>query len=402
GVDRAALAGALVADPFRQVYDRRGVQPPQLRRRVVAHGVGCDVRERPEHPRPRRAAERTQHDRRVARRNVDGFGAHQQVRQSAVHAGCRLGEDIGRIVGGGGLVAQRALEAPAIGWQQPEAAIAVGAVQALERIEQPGAVGQPHGRAVVAQVEREPAGRAAGEGLARPGLRSGRRSAVPAAREDERETDDGIHRAHGSGGIVRGKGVTRNRSLGYRCGVSPELRVLRPGDETALDTFLARHADSSMFLRSNARAAGLVDRGQPGQGTYVAAVEQGAIVGVAAHCWNGMMLVQAPAHAATLAREAVRLSGRTVAGFSGPWDQVVAARQALGLGEGTARKDSREDLYSLELRHLAVPPPLAAGQGRCRHPEDAELELMAQWRIAFTVEALGATATPALETASRG
>ena len=180
------------------------------------------------------------------------------------------------------------------------------------------------------------------------------------------------------------------------------MRILRPGDETALDTFLARHADSSMFLRSNARAAGLVDHGQPGQGTYVAAVEQGAIVGVAAHCWNGMMLVQAPAHAATLAREAVRLSGRTVAGFSGPWDQVVAARQALGLGEGTARKDSCEDLYTLELRHLAVPPPLAAGQVRCRHPEDAELELMAQWRIAFTVEALGATATPALETASRG
>src|SRR5437899_11064406 len=80
-----------------------------------------------------------------------------------------------------------------------------------------------------------------------------------------------------------------------------------------------------------------------------------------------MMLVQAPAHAATLAREAVRLSGRTVAGFSGPWDQVGAARQALGLGEGTARKDSCEDLYTLELRHLAVPPPLAAGQVRCRH-----------------------------------
>jgi len=105
-----------------------------------------------------------------------------------------------------------------------------------------------------------------------------------------------------------------------------------------LDAFLARHADSSMFLRSNARAAGLVDRGEPGQGTYVAAFEHGVIVGVAAHCWNGMVLVQAPGHVATLAREAVRRSGRTVAGFSGPWDQVVAARHALGLSEGTTRK----------------------------------------------------------------
>src|SRR5207302_836575 len=50
-----------------------------------------------------------------------------------------------------------------------------------------------------------------------------------------------------------------------------------------------------MFLRSNARAAGLVDRGEPLQATYVAALEAGAVVGVVAHCWNGMVLVQAPA-----------------------------------------------------------------------------------------------------------
>jgi len=47
----------------------------------------------------------------------------------------------------------------------------------------------------------------------------------------------------------------------------PDLRTLQPGDEAALDAFLARHAESSMFLRSNARAAGLVDRGEPLQAT---------------------------------------------------------------------------------------------------------------------------------------
>src|SRR2546426_9274688 len=83
-----------------------------------------------------------------------------------------------------------------------------------------------------------------------------------------------------------------------------------------------------MFLRSNARSAGLTDRGQPMQATYVAALEGGRIAGIAAHCWNGMVLVQAPegGHAAAAALEAVRRSGRTVTGFSGPWDQVVAAR----------------------------------------------------------------------------
>src|SRR5207237_1389343 len=112
----------------------------------------------------------------------------------------------------------------------------------------------------------------------------------------------------------------------------PDLCTLQPGDEAALDAFLARHAESSMFLRSNARAAGLVDRGEPLQATYVAAVEGGAIVAVVAHCWNGMVLVQAPARVEAVTREAVRRSGRAVAGLSGPWHQVVDAREALGLG----------------------------------------------------------------------
>jgi ribosomal protein S18 acetylase RimI-like enzyme len=173
----------------------------------------------------------------------------------------------------------------------------------------------------------------------------------------------------------------------------PELRLLRPGDEVALDTFLARHADTSMFLRSNARSAGLADRGEPMQATYVAALDGGRIAGVAAHCWNGMVLVQAPDgdHAAAVAREAVRRSGRTVTGFSGPWGQVVAAREALGLGAAPTAKDSRDELYVLDIGRLVVPPELASGALRCRHPAERELELLVDWRVRFAVEALGAT-----------
>jgi len=182
----------------------------------------------------------------------------------------------------------------------------------------------------------------------------------------------------------------------------PELRLLRAGDEAALDTFLARHADTSMFLRSNARSAGLTDRGQPMQATYVAALEGGLIAGVAAHCWNGMVLVQAPegGHAAAATLEAVRRSGRTVTGFSGPWDQVVAARAALGLAAAPAAKDSRDELYVLDLARLVVPPELASGALRCRHPAATELELLVDWRVRFAVEALGATDGPDLRQAS--
>ena len=157
-----------------------------------------------------------------------------------------------------------------------------------------------------------------------------------------------------------------------------ELRLLRPGDEAALDTFLARHADTSMFLRSNARSAGLTDRGQPMQATYVAALDAGRIAGVVAHCWNGMVLVQAPegAHAA------------------------AAARAALGLGAAPTTKNSRDELYVLDLARLVVPPALASGQLRCRHPTEAELALLVNWRARFAVEALGATEGPDLQQAS--
>lgn len=183
----------------------------------------------------------------------------------------------------------------------------------------------------------------------------------------------------------------------------PELRLLGPGDEAALDAFLARHPDSSMFLRANARSAGLTDRGQPMQGTYVAALEGGRIAGVVAHCWNGMVLVQAPelGHAAAAAHDAVRRSSRAVTGFSGPWDQVVAVRAALGLGAAPTAKDSRDELYVLDLARLVVPPALAGGELRCRHPAASELQVLAEWRARFAVEALGATEGHDLRQASR-
>ena len=38
------------------------------------------------------------------------------------------------------------------------------------------------------------------------------------------------------------------------------VRTLGPGDDTVVGDFLARHADASMFLRSNLLAAGLATR----------------------------------------------------------------------------------------------------------------------------------------------
>jgi ribosomal protein S18 acetylase RimI-like enzyme len=171
--------------------------------------------------------------------------------------------------------------------------------------------------------------------------------------------------------------------------VKHRIRRLVAGDEAALEGFLEQHPDSSMFLRSNLRRVGLDDRGEPYQGIYVAALEGEAIVGVAAHFWNGMVVVQAPTHVETLALEAVALSGRGIVGLCGPGDQVRRAHMALGLAEREALDDSTDDLFALDLASLKMPADLAAGHVVARHPEAAEIALVTGWSVAFNCEALG-------------
>ncbi|AGP36348.1 GNAT family N-acetyltransferase [Sorangium cellulosum] len=180
------------------------------------------------------------------------------------------------------------------------------------------------------------------------------------------------------------------------------LRTLAPGDEAALEAFLVQHADSSMFLRSNVRAAGLADRGGPYEATYVAAFEQDRIVAVAAHCWNGLVLVQAPVHTEAVARAAVERSGRAKRlGVSGPYGQVARARDALGLPEHGAARDARETLFALDLSALRVPASLASGEVLCRRSEPADVDRLARWRAAYSAELFGWSPGPALDASSR-
>jgi uncharacterized protein len=163
------------------------------------------------------------------------------------------------------------------------------------------------------------------------------------------------------------------------------IRLLEPADEPAMRAFLMPRAASSMFMLSNSRAAGLVDEGKPYQATYAGAFDGDRLAGVAAHCWNGMVLVQAPHELVQdLVRFAVAKSHRAIAGFSGAADQIAIARGAFELP--VAAVDEVESLYSLELADLIVPAAL----GECRRPVAAELPQLADWRRAYHLESLGA------------
>jgi uncharacterized protein len=181
-----------------------------------------------------------------------------------------------------------------------------------------------------------------------------------------------------------------------------DLRVLTAGDEERFEQFLTAHRDTSMLLRANARRAGLVYEGAAFQSVHVGAFQNGALTGVAAHAWTGLMLFQAPLGAqevTELARACAEHSGRNVTGFAGPPAQVTAARTALGLDDAATAVDGHERMYAMDLADIIVPAPLLDGSLVCRPPRADEFDLLHEWRFDYHVEALG---SPASEETRRG
>ena len=181
----------------------------------------------------------------------------------------------------------------------------------------------------------------------------------------------------------------------------PEIRILQPGDEAALEAFLLPRVESSMFLIGNRRSAGLVDHGRPYEGTYAAAFEDETIVGVVAHYWNQNLVFQAPAHLDALWRAAVVASKRPVKGLIGPSEQVRAVKEALDVDDSRIQLDETEKLYSLELDDLIEPDNLSSGRVSGRRIEARDLELVARWRVAYSLEVLGEQDSPQLRESCR-
>lgn len=182
-------------------------------------------------------------------------------------------------------------------------------------------------------------------------------------------------------------------------------RRLLDADRALIDPFLAARAPRAMFLRSNLRAAGMIDRGEPLEATYVGAFAGDALVGVTAHGWNGIVLLCAdePGVAAELAVAAVaetRAIERKLWGLVGPAAQVEAARNALRMRDARTTMDSIEDLFSLSLDALVVPAALRDGAVRGRRTREEDLPLVSAWRVEYSVEALGMARGPELDAGS--
>jgi predicted GNAT family acetyltransferase len=182
-----------------------------------------------------------------------------------------------------------------------------------------------------------------------------------------------------------------------------ELRVLTEAERPQLVELLLRHLESSLILLSNVDKAGVVDHGQIFQATYAGRFDaSGALTAVAAHYWNGNVLVQGDAGLEDAVRLACQRSGRAVGGFLGPRALVARARQALGLAQAPTKLDAQEQLFVLELEQLVIPELLSHPGVKWRFPSVGEAQrVLMPWRVAYAVETLGATDDEGLREGSR-
>jgi len=176
------------------------------------------------------------------------------------------------------------------------------------------------------------------------------------------------------------------------------VRVLGAGDEAAFEAFLMPRLASSMFLLGNVRQAGIVDTGERYSGTYVGAFEDGEMVGVVAHFWNGALMCQvlAPHTDALLGplwRAAVAASGRPIKGVLGPDEQAVRIQAELMMPDEIVQLNHREKLYDLALPDLVVPEPLAKGAVSARLAAQDDVATLVAWRVGYETETMGTTDT---------
>lgn len=163
------------------------------------------------------------------------------------------------------------------------------------------------------------------------------------------------------------------------------LREARAGDEAAIEAFLARHAETSMFLRGNLAAHGLFDRSHAhGTQFWLAEPETGgALTAVFGLSNGGFALLQAPdAPDALFTAFARAVAGRDLAGITGDEPQVARLRAAFALDHARFTLDHPEPLYRLDLAALIVPD--RPGTLRPVTPDDREL--LFRWNRAYGAE----------------
>lgn len=171
------------------------------------------------------------------------------------------------------------------------------------------------------------------------------------------------------------------------------LTLAAPEDAERIEAFLAGHAETSMFLRSNLAAHGIGETVHPHGSTYWLHEGPDGIEAVFGASNGGYLMVQAPDASAEVWRAWVQaLDGRLMRGLTGDDVQVRRALAALELRVDLFAMNHAEPLYRLDLDRLDLDRLEGAGT-EIRPAGEADREILAEWFTTYLMET-GLTTDP--------
>lgn len=167
------------------------------------------------------------------------------------------------------------------------------------------------------------------------------------------------------------------------------IRLLNSSDYHALTSFLALHAETSMFLLSNIERGGLEYKGEVYQGQYWGSFDpRKNITGVLVHYWNNNLMLQTPnlICLGELTDHFKNNISRPVAGILGDNLQAQQLIYKLELHDAEYNINSNDHLYGLNLKHWNPPDQKVE-----HHIMNADLlpsDILFHWIKDYEIEAL--------------
>jgi len=155
--------------------------------------------------------------------------------------------------------------------------------------------------------------------------------------------------------------------------------------------FLSHHS-SSMLMKINIKNVGLEGEGVH-SGKYFGYIDSiGALQGIVAFYWNGIMMSQCPreSHLNEIIFSIVSNSGEpfSLKGIFGPTLEVFHAKRALNLSVKDFSMDSIEALFELNLTDLKKPGQFNTSTMHIEHVSKVENIIITSWIRAYCIEAL--------------
>jgi RimJ/RimL family protein N-acetyltransferase len=180
------------------------------------------------------------------------------------------------------------------------------------------------------------------------------------------------------------------------------VRVLREANREALAAFLDSRPDTHLFLRANLAKGRLEDEGRRYDGTWVGTVrDDGTVTSIAALFWNGVCLMQTPAHVDEILEMLAAAAPRELIELCGPTDQIERALLHGLVRDRPLRGRHDSTVVRLPLDKLVVPPALDAKSVETRPPTGEELALLGDWHAAFNDELFGEGRSPEADLRAR-